>query len=238
MLVYEVSVALNWFQISKSLCRQSSIWRLSSHTHTHTHTHVYIMHFKHLPSSHYWRLHVFHIYSPHFSFLSWHSSLVCLRTSSELRTLGAEWKGIRHRTCPKKSLCSAPLLRLIAPVGVNKLQIVLASRLLNSWKENLQLCLLSYSKEIKLSIFTKWNSLEIKEVVAAPWVVFHGACGAKKGQLSSPGTWGLMRRDRAREKDTSNAMISISIRQINAANHSDDTDAQRHLSACVRVMSI
>lgn len=53
-----------------------------------------------------------------------------------------------------------------------------------------------------------------------------------------PGTWWLMRRSQLGERDTTNAVISISMRQINTANHPDDVDAQRRLSACVRVMSV
>ena len=40
------------------------------------------------------------------------------------------------------------------------------------------------------------------------------------------------------KRDTANAVISISIRQINAANHPDDVDAQRRLSTHVRLMSV
>ena len=34
MPIYKVSVVLNWLQVSKSLGRQSNIWRISSQTHT------------------------------------------------------------------------------------------------------------------------------------------------------------------------------------------------------------
>ena len=54
------------------------------------------------------------------------------------------------------------------------------------------MCPLLYSKEVKWSIVTKWGSLEIREVVAAPSMVFHGAVGAKSGQLSVSLPWNVV----------------------------------------------
>ena len=101
------------------------------------------------------------------------------------------------------------------------------------------MCLLSYSKEVKWSVFTRWDSLETREVVAAP-------CGFPRCQWSKErpalwfSPWNMVtdEEEPTGKRDTTKAVMSISIRQINAANHPDDVDAQRRLSTHVRLMSV
>ena len=59
-------------------------------------------------------------------------------------------------------------------------------------KRKLAMCLLLYSKEVKRSVFTRWSSLEIREVVAAPSVVFPSTTGAKSSQLSGSLPWNVV----------------------------------------------
>lgn len=61
-------------------------------------------------------------------------------------------------THQKDAFMVGPKPHASAPIRFNILRIVTASRPISSREENLQWCLLSYRKKIKLNIFTKRNS--------------------------------------------------------------------------------
>ena len=140
----------------------------------------------------------------------------------------------------RKALCSSPHLWPTAPTGANTQQTVIATRLLDSWKENWQ-CVYFYTAKKSNGAFSLGGVLWKLEKWSQPPQWFSPVPLEQRAASSLalfPGTWWLMRRSRLGERDTTNAVISISIRQINAANHPDDVDAQRRLSARVRVMSV
>lgn len=160
-------------------------------------------------------LHILHINLPLLLFPLWHLSLVQLRTSSESRILGPELRRVRRsatKFARKKSSCYTPSLRLPAPVGFNKLQILTASRLISSWKENPQLCPLSYKGKKSNQAFSL-NGIhwKLKKWFQPPLGFLYRLWSKERPTSSSPGTWWLRTGSRAGEKDTSNTAISISI---------------------------
>ena len=130
-----------------------------------------------------------------FSFMTFVSCL----SQDLLWTKNSRSRVKRHQkqNLSRKGLCSSPHLWPTAPTGANKPQTVIVTRLLDSWKENLQ-CVYFHTAKKSNGAFSLGGILWKLEKWSQPRVVFHGASGAKSGQLSGslPGTWWLMRRSR------------------------------------------
>lgn len=85
-------------------------------------------------------------------------------------------------------------------------------------------------EKIKWGIFTKWNSLEIKEVVPAAFVVPKAPLEQRKPTLVLRIMGAGEEEQNRAGRGTSNTVISISIRQINSHDHPDAARAQWHIS--------
>lgn len=111
----------------------------------------------------------------------------------------------------KPGLCQAPSLRCTAPIGSNKLQIVMAL----GWymMKRKSATMTPIKQEKTWNLFAEWSSGALRKcsVSVAP----HGTSGAQNGWRALPPK-GRGRWERPRWRaDASNTAISISIRQIN-----------------------